>query len=189
MVKDLKINIFLFVIVTFFFGSCSPRIKHNVLTFFFDGVAARDTIKTDSAIKNINDTNVKEIISPVAVIENADFTLHYPYKEKEGYSCHDENSKSELILPQPDLCYTCHDDFANKFKYVHGPVSAGYCTQCHNAHMSKEKKLLIRAGQQLCLYCHESGSVFKSDTHKDIADSDCTLCHNPHGGEDRFILN
>ncbi|TAL74940.1 MAG: hypothetical protein EPN88_03595 [Bacteroidetes bacterium] len=159
------------------------------MTFFFDGVPSRDIVKTDSSNKSKNDTAYSEISGPVAIIENPEFTVHSPYREKECFSCHDENSKSELLMPQPDLCYICHDDFANKYKYVHGPVSGGYCTQCHNAHMSKEKKLLIRVGQKLCLYCHDSGSVFKTETHKDIADSDCTLCHNPHGGEDRFILN
>ena len=103
--------------------------------------------------------------------------------------CHDENSMSELIMKEPDLCYICHEDFSEIFNSVHGPVSGGYCTSCHDAHMSKEIKLLKRTGQQICLFCHDSGAVFKNEVHEDIDDSECTLCHNPHGGEDRFILN
>jgi predicted CXXCH cytochrome family protein len=184
-----KIRIIILGLLTCFLASCSPKVGKNVLTFFFDGVPVRDTLNNSTGTENNNAGNVPEEFRSTPIVENKDYIIHYPYQEKECFSCHDENSKSELILPQPDLCYTCHDDFSKKFKYVHGPVAGGYCTSCHNAHMSKEKKLLIRSGQPLCLYCHESKSVFKNETHKDIADTECTLCHNPHGGENKFILN
>jgi predicted CXXCH cytochrome family protein len=187
--KYYKIRILVFVITVSLLGSCSPRLNRSILTFFFDGVPSSDSIKPSIGTESKNDAYNSEIFRSTSVVENQDFIIHYPYKEKECLSCHDENSKSELIMPQPDLCYTCHDDFSKVYKKVHGPVSGGYCTSCHNAHMSKEKKLLIRKGQQLCFYCHESKAVFSNEVHKDIADSECILCHNPHGGEDRFILN
>jgi predicted CXXCH cytochrome family protein len=169
--------------------SCSPKLSNNLLTFFFDGVPSIDSMKTESPSQIKNREYIQDTLLAVQVSGGSDYTIHYPYKEKDCFSCHDEKSKSELIMPQPGLCYTCHDDYSKNSKYVHGPVAAGYCTSCHNPHMSKEKKLLIRTGQQLCLDCHEAKSVFKSETHKHIADSECTLCHNPHRGGDRFILN
>jgi predicted CXXCH cytochrome family protein len=187
--KDYRNRIVVFIIIVSFLVSCSPRISKNVLTFFFDGVPPGDSIQSVPAAEDKIMASDSEILTTEPVQVNPGYVVHYPYKEKECYSCHDENSKSELKMPQPELCYSCHDDFSKTYKYVHGPVSAGYCTQCHNAHMSKEKKLLIRTGQQLCLYCHESKSVFKNEAHTDIAESECTLCHNPHGGADRFILN
>jgi predicted CXXCH cytochrome family protein len=169
--------------------SCSPKLSNGVLTFFFDGVPARDSTKSASSQVKIIDENSSDVFRPLPVEVSKEYFVHYPYKEKECFSCHDEKSKSELILSQPDLCYSCHEDFSKKYKYVHGPAAGGYCTSCHNPHMSKEKFLLIRTGQQICLNCHEVKSVLKSDAHKDIADTECTLCHNPHGGENRFILN
>jgi predicted CXXCH cytochrome family protein len=169
--------------------SCSSTRNNRVLSFFFDGVPLKDT--STFANNNLPDKDsMKSVVFRENIIEsNSGYVVHYPYQEKECFSCHNEDSKSELVLPQPDLCYTCHDDFSDKFKVVHGPVSSGYCTTCHNAHMSKEKNLLIRTGQQLCLFCHESEPLLKSETHKEITDTECTLCHNPHGGEDRYILN
>jgi predicted CXXCH cytochrome family protein len=188
MAKSNKILMAGFIVISSFMVSCSPKLHNNVLTFFFDGVPSPDTIKT-STDKGHKDGGNSEEFRSEPVEANNGFTVHYPYKEKECFSCHDEKSKSELILPQPDLCYSCHEDFSKKFKFIHGPVAGGYCTSCHNPHMSKDKNLLIRSGQQICLNCHESKSVLKNDVHKDIADSECTLCHNPHGGENRFILN
>jgi len=184
-----KPGIRIVIILLFVLGSCSPRKSNRVISFFFDGVPVKDSSITAAGSTSLPDSLKSGVYWARPMESNTGYTVHYPYQEKECYSCHDEKSKSELILPLPDLCYTCHEDFAVQYKYVHGPVSSGYCTNCHNAHMSKEKKLLIRTGQQLCLFCHDRGSLFKSDTHKDIADSECTLCHNPHGGEDRFILN
>jgi predicted CXXCH cytochrome family protein len=166
--------------------SCSSK---GLLTFFFDGVPVHDTLKTASSKGKGIDENSSDVFRPIPLEINNAYNVHYPYKEKECYSCHDEKSKSDLIMSQPGLCYTCHDDFTKKYKSVHGPVAGGYCTSCHNPHMSKEKSLLMRSGQQICLNCHESKSVLKNDAHKDISDSECTLCHNPHGGETRFLLN
>ena len=181
-----------FIIPAFLFFilfSCSSTRGKRVLSIFFDGVPLNDTSliagRNPSSLDSIN----TEVFRPTEIVSNAGFVVHYPYQEKECNSCHDEKSKSELILPQPDLCYTCHEDYSGKYKKVHGPVASGYCTNCHNAHMSKEKSLLIRTGQQLCLFCHDSGPLLESDTHKDISETECTLCHNPHGGEDQYILN
>jgi predicted CXXCH cytochrome family protein len=166
--------------------SCSSK---GLLTFLFDGVPVRDTLKTSRSEGKGAGENNPDIFRPVPLEISSEYIVHYPYKEKECYSCHDEKSKSELLKPQPDLCYSCHDDFTKKYKSVHGPVAGGYCTACHNPHMSKEKSLLLRSGQQVCLNCHESKAVLKNEAHKDIADSECTLCHNPHGGDTRFLLN
>lgn len=189
MKKHIKIETIVFVIITFLILSCSPVFKSNVLTFFFDGVPPYDSAKVIATEGQVLDTLDSDIFRIDPVESLAEFIVHYPYQEKECYSCHDENYKSELVMPEPDLCYMCHTDFSTMYKYVHGPVSSGFCTECHNAHMSKEQKLLTRTGQQICLYCHDASLLFTSDTHKDIDNTECTLCHNPHGGDDKYIFN
>jgi predicted CXXCH cytochrome family protein len=184
----LKIGKF-FLMIALLGVACSPRLSNNLLTLFFDGVPVRDSLKSVTAAEKRNENPDSLLTTLLDRSIRKDYVYHYPYKEKECYSCHDENSKSELLTSQPGLCYKCHDDFSKTYKYVHGPVAGGYCTSCHNPHLAKEKKLLERTGQQLCYYCHDSKDVLKNENHKDIADSECTLCHNPHGGESRFILN
>jgi predicted CXXCH cytochrome family protein len=181
-ISQIKVYILILLILV----SCSPKRSTRVLSFFFDGVPLKDSIQRSVNARSISDSDV---FRANPIVANSGFIVHLPYQEKKCLSCHDEKSKSELRLPQPDLCYTCHADFSSKYKFVHGPVSSGYCTNCHNAHMSKEKNLLTRTSQQICLFCHDSGLLLKSETHKNISDSDCTLCHNPHGGENRYILN
>jgi predicted CXXCH cytochrome family protein len=179
----------IFLVIIYVLASCSPRLSKSFLTFFFDGVPSSDSLKSkatgEEKLSNA-DSSLKGLMDQSSFI---DYVIHSPYKEKECFSCHDESSKSELLISQPDLCYKCHDDFSKTYKFVHGPVAAGYCTSCHNPHMSKLEKLLMRSGQQLCLYCHDTKDVMKNENHKDIADAECTLCHNPHGGEDRFMMN
>ncbi len=182
-----KILIFLFILVVV---SCSPRLNRNFLAFFFDGVPVNDSIKSKNLEDNSNEEiSDKDIFRAVPVELGKEYTIHYPYREKECSSCHDENSKIDLIMDQPDLCYICHEDYSQKYNYVHGPVAGGYCTTCHNPHYSKGKSLLIMEGQQLCLFCHVSKTVLSNEVHNDIADTECILCHNPHGGEDNTIQN
>jgi predicted CXXCH cytochrome family protein len=188
-VKNYKILKLLPVAVISVAISCSPKISNNLLTFFFDGVPSADSTKAGSSAElPASDIN-SEVFRAVPVELRSGYSMHYPYSENECFSCHDEKSKSDLILPQPGLCYTCHSDFSEEYTSLHGPVAGGYCTVCHNPHMSKNKKLLVRAGQALCLDCHQSQAVFKNEAHSQIADSECIICHNPHGGGDRFILN
>ena len=169
--------------------SCSPKFSNNLLSFFFDGVPVPDTTVKSSLPEPSKEEMTGDIFRPVPIEFLKDNTIHYPYGEKDCYSCHDEKSKTELVLAQPDLCYICHEDYSQKYKAVHGPVEAGYCTSCHNPHKSERPKLLIRSGNDICLDCHEKLTVMKNVEHSDIADAECTLCHNPHGGENRFILN
>jgi len=168
--------------------SCAPKVNKSVLSFFFDGVPVQ---KSDPAVSERNITgSTEQADSSLALLIRGkeEIFYHYPYKEKDCISCHDKNSKSELISEEPSLCYTCHDDFKEKYKVLHGPVSGGYCTKCHNPHESENAKLLIRTGQQLCFYCHDSKSIKGGETHSDIGNTDCTECHNAHGGDDRYMI-
>jgi len=94
-----------------------------------------------------------------------------------------------MIEDEPALCYNCHEDFSLSLPYLHGPVSGGFCTECHSPHMSENKMLLVRKGQQLCLYCHDTASLKEAGNHENLGEMDCAECHKPHGGDDRFMFN
>ncbi|MCX6273569.1 MAG: cytochrome c3 family protein [Bacteroidetes bacterium] len=167
---------------------CSPKTRYHVLSFFFDGVPdySKTAVKANNTI-TADKGNVP--VSPVSSLAKGDrFFYHSPFYDQACLQCHDKSSNSRLIKEQPDLCYTCHAPFAEKFKYVHGPVAGGYCTACHAPHKSVNSRLLIRQGQQICLYCHSSVQIMKNEAHAGIDDSECTMCHDPHGGSDRLIL-
>jgi predicted CXXCH cytochrome family protein len=156
------------------------------LTFFFDGVP--DTTKKELPVisDSLKTANVATMQDASVIEAKSEYVFHPPYSEGQCENCHNNGS---LTMPQPQLCYQCHEDFSKKFAYLHGPVAGGYCTSCHHPHMAKEKKLLTRTGQDLCLYCHESKDVLKNENHSGIGETKCTECHNPHGGTDKFIFN
>ncbi|MCK5076303.1 MAG: hypothetical protein KAR38_08000 [Calditrichia bacterium] len=113
---------------------------------------------------------------------------HPGIKDKSCDDCHNKEAGNAPMDKQPDLCYACHEDFSEQFKYVHGPVAGGFCTECHNIHNSKNEKLIVRTGREMCLYCHESSDVFKNEVHEDIEDTSCFECHNAHGANCKYLL-
>jgi len=160
-----------------------------VLSFFFDGVPVNNKSKEIAGNNSVKPFGEMLLASNSKVFPVPVFVYHPPYSAAECVKCHDKGALSNQAKPQPGLCYTCHRNFSEKFKYLHGPVAGGYCTECHAPHKAEFQKLLKRKGQQLCLRCHNVTQVLKNKAHTGIGNSDCTSCHNPHGGADRFVLN
>ncbi|NOY37460.1 MAG: hypothetical protein GXO83_07770 [Chlorobi bacterium] len=170
--------------------SCSsPEKSRKLLSFFFDGVPVVDSSMTDTIHSQPGLDVSGDTSALLAKTVKPKYVLHYPYQERMCTSCHLENALGQFADTQPGLCYMCHEDFAEKYKHLHGPVSGGYCTACHNPHMSKNENLLRRTGQKLCLYCHDKDRILKGETHEGIGEMSCLECHNPHGGEDKFLFN
>jgi predicted CXXCH cytochrome family protein len=167
---------------------CSPHAGKSVLHFFFDGVPADDSIQvapTDQGTTlPVQEAHTQEL----AAIPEKLIHMHYPYKEQECASCHDELSLGRMVESQPGLCYTCHEDYGDSFGYLHGPVAGGYCTACHDPHQSEKDHLLRFSGNALCYYCHKEESVLENDMHADLDGMLCMDCHHPHGGEDKYIF-
>ena len=174
--------------VTIIFSYCSPKTNHKVLSFFFDGVPYNSTSDSVMHLNKVNssDSSTNKVVASQTV--DSKYTYHPPYKEGNCEACHDKNVNSLFNAAQPELCYTCHEDFSKKFAFVHGPVSAGYCTECHQAHISELPKLLLRKSQNLCLHCHDASLVLKNEVHAEIGETNCIDCHNPHGGSDRYYF-
>jgi predicted CXXCH cytochrome family protein len=180
--------LFVILLTIIFVSACSTTRHHNVLSFFFDGVpspAEEIAFNPGDSLSPGDSTHTTGNVIPAI---ESQFVYHTPVKEKQCDACHDHNTMGTLILPQPEVCYQCHADFNKVFQSLHGPVAGGYCTACHDPHMSTADSLLLRTGQSLCLYCHNSIQVLSKDVHTDIGDAECTMCHNPHGGDDRYML-
>jgi predicted CXXCH cytochrome family protein len=91
----------------------------------------------------------------------------------------------------PALCFECHDEndiVAHEFE--HGPVSDGFCLDCHDPHSSSSSQLLIAPGAALCASCHEDTieEIADSEYVHDPAEDDCIDCHQPHGGPNPYLL-
>ena len=179
-----KLIYFLSIISIVIFWGCSVEQKHKVLTFFFDGVPplAGALPKADTTNRNSN------IVNPVVVKKDnrPKIFIHKPYLDRQCDKCHTPDR--HLIMTLPSLCYQCHKDFSETYKFVHGPVSSGNCTKCHNQHSAPYAKLLIRPGTDLCLFCHQAAIVYSNKNHRRVQGANCTICHNPHGGRTRYML-
>ena len=130
--------------------------------------------------------------------ENLCFTCHDPEIVKQDnmhnisvetqcINCHNPHGGDNEFVLRRESCYKCHDDFKNKYKYLHGPVNSNACYLCHSHHIQGTASL-TRTGKDICLMCHDSESVFKNENHKSAENEKCTTCHNPHGGDTRNFL-
>ena len=190
-IKGIRFLLLSMAAISLFAGisGCSSGRSHKTLAFFFDGVPAaagdHSSLPGHDSIRISDSAGIKRNL---ASAEKNKTLYHQPYKERKCSSCHDQTAMGKFVMPQPMLCYQCHEDFNKKFKVVHGPAGGGYCTGCHEVHTSINQDLVKRVGQQLCLYCHNPEQVFKNEAHRDIANVFCTACHDPHGGKDRRML-
>ena len=167
---------------------CSPHAGKSMLHFFFDGVPGSDSavMAANEPAEPVADTAAISM-EALAYIDQVEI-VHYPYGEEECALCHDERSLGNMVEPQPGLCYLCHEDLAQSYDYLHGPVAGGYCTACHDPHRSENHHLLRLPGEALCFYCHKQASVLKNEMHQDLGGMVCMDCHNAHGGDDKYIF-
>ena len=168
--------------------ACSPKSNYMVLSFFFDGVP--DYTKKNAVVAKDTTTQVKHITVTTSLpVPFPNSVVHKPYAERNCDACHEKGVNNRSLKEQPAVCFGCHKNFQEKYKYVHGPVAGGYCTTCHYPHQGELASLLKKQGQKLCLQCHTLTQVMKNPAHSTIGNTDCTSCHNPHGGANRFVLN
>ena len=183
--RNYKKPILYFIIISVVFvAACSPETRYKVLSFVFDGVPDyefSEIITLNDSTASVDSTEILDLSENL--IAQTDY-IHQPYFEKDCKSCHDNTKK---IIAQPELCYTCHENFEDDYKIIHGSVAGGYCTSCHDPHKSKIISLLKRENEDLCSYCHDPIQLVSHDLHSIIEIANCTECHNPHGGENRFF--
>ncbi|KAA0258918.1 cytochrome C [Deferribacter autotrophicus] len=84
-------------------------------------------------------------------------------------------------------CQICHSNKMN-YKYVHGPVAAWQCFQCHDKNNYYSSKQPISSK---CLQCHEEfqNSMFNAPyAHGPTVAGYCNICHDPHGSNRKYLL-
>jgi predicted CXXCH cytochrome family protein len=119
---------------------------------------------------------------------------HGPTAQQQCRECHrlvdEQKHRFEMVEPEPDLCYRCHDRPADT-PFTHGPVALGWCTVCHDPHSAPNSFMLLEAPPKLCFTCH---SVMKEHVqsaraqHAVIEQEGCTACHDPHRGDFKYQL-
>jgi predicted CXXCH cytochrome family protein len=162
--------------------------SRKTLSVFFDGVPEEPHPMIVETADSAGKKDSVKVVAIASTVVKPEFYYHQPFQERLCTNCHTETGSRKLSESLPGLCYECHDVVTKTYKYVHGPVAAGYCNKCHSPHQSSLKKLLLRPGQQLCLACHKEKQIFRAEYHKSIGDTVCTTCHNPHGGNKKFFL-
>jgi predicted CXXCH cytochrome family protein len=89
------------------------------------------------------------------------------------------------------VCLTCHESFKEKLKlpFLHTPVKAGDCSDCHNPHTSSHGKLLSENVNRICFSCHGGIVPEKArSVHKVVVEGNCVKCHDPHGAKNKNNL-
>ena len=180
------IGLVLLLFLGIFVVSCDEVERHNVLTFFFEGVPplgqeqlTQEFVDYDS--KRLSQMPPKQI-----------WYVHQP--RKDCTLCHDKSrqrvfsSQTYLIKPVPELCYECHADYTTSASYVHGPVAVGQCLLCHNPHKSPIEHLLKEPEPELCYVCHNIDTVKSIPAHLTEEQFTCTDCHNAHTSSIKYLL-
>ncbi|HXC06058.1 MAG TPA: cytochrome c3 family protein, partial [Bacteroidia bacterium] len=114
--------------------------------------------------------------------------------------CHKSNGREhpkeedtfELVMPVPQLCYSCHDEKNIMKAVVHAPLKEGDCLSCHDMHSSKNEHLLSVPPPGLCFSCHNDlKKKFESSPVQHGAvkeDKGCVNCHNPHSSGEKKLM-
>lgn len=181
------VGLMLLVFLGIFIVSCDEVERHNVLTFFFEGVPP---LGQDQLTEEPGDYDSRELsqMRPKQL-----WYVHQP--RKDCTLCHDKSrqrvfsSQTYLIKPVPELCYECHADYTTSASYVHGPVAVGRCLFCHNPHKSRIEHLLKEPEPQLCYLCHNIDTVKLIPAHLVKQQFACTDCHNAHTSSVKYLLN
>jgi predicted CXXCH cytochrome family protein len=173
--KYIASSILLLTIVLFII-SCSPQLRHNVLSTFFDGVPAREYDLSDSLRTKIDRDDGKkngnwgpeDII--VRQVQQADGTWSSVLGPNQ---LTDSTAELAKIASSAD------------FKSMHPPYKERDCNACHNAgNMGK----LNQSQPALCFQCHETMAARKEYSHGPAASGHCTTCHSPHKSEKKNLL-
>lgn len=159
-------------------SGCAEGTRYKVLSFFFDGVPGPQAEQAGQNVKRKDSTSTTKT-------EQYRYGEHGPYAAKLCESCH-QRGTNKLIMPLEQLCLNCHELKFGK-KKIHGPLTSGDCTVCHDAHSSPNRYLLVSDSKEFCFYCHDKNEIQKRDVHREIQ-AECTVCHDAHASANEFLL-
>lgn len=173
------------VILTTLFSCDDEEQRHEMLTFFFDGVPPLE--REEMIDVNSTDSGGQQMQKDTGPA----WIIHKP--SRECTNCHDMTKKPRWATPEftkepLQLCYDCHpgSNYSGSVDYVHGPVAVGACMRCHNPHRSRHKHLLKLPVPGICQQCHEKEDIESIADH--AVESECLNCHVGHSSSAKALL-
>jgi predicted CXXCH cytochrome family protein len=161
--------------------ACSPQSRHRVLSFIFDGVPPPGSVEArEPSVAELMVQGQPGVSGPVdPQIQWA--SVHAPYAEERCDACHEGLLTDVIAATDQSRCLGCHGETALTERWDHGPVAAGQCRICHEAHVSIHPNLQSQAQPALCVMCHDAPDLMTAiPAHLGQADLSCTACHDPH---------
>lgn len=89
------------------------------------------------------------------------------------------------------LCLDCHVTVQEQIKlpFVHTPVKAGDCSDCHNPHAASHGQLLDSDASTICSTCHSDFVPEEAvSIHQAVLEGNCATCHDPHASQNPKVL-
>ena len=167
--------------------SCAGTTKHQLLSFFFDGVPS-PVAEPAEGEQHTEEPKSEVIATAEPRRTRARLFAHEPYQTNRCGACHNPQDGGLLRPPERGLCQGCHQGVPGDARYVHGPVNVKACLFCHHPHASPYEGVLAAAPTDLCLRCHEPDDLTAGPHHEEVEDRSCADCHDAHGGDNRFFL-
>ena len=76
------------------------------------------------------------------------------------------------------VCTGCHSIRKDERPWLHGPVAAGQCIQCHDSHgRAGSERHVRRPISAVCTRCHDRDALPQDQCSPS---QDCDACHEPH---------
>lgn len=164
----------------------TPEQKYRLLSFLFDGVPQLQSSESLKAAAGPDGVVIAEAIPWRR--NSVQWVVHDPYDGEDCGECHASELSNELVLPQQELCWSCHDQEDFGGEVLHGPVAAGRCDGCHNPHRTRFESLLVVEPGVLCDQCHDQSTFPSVGEHRTEQGDDCIECHDPHASDRDFML-
>jgi predicted CXXCH cytochrome family protein len=162
--------------------------NHKILSFFFDGVP--DPTEEKKSAAGEGETGGTGSTGPEP-------STHKPVVDRLCGDCHGASRETfrkrgftgidiSSITMAWETCRDCHSNsdkvpeasvIVRSDRWLHGPVAAGRCQDCHRGHRS-EYPHLLRSGnlEAACRSCHEQ----LPERSGAMAEMRCVECHDPH---------
>ena len=119
------------------------------------------------------------------------YTFHQVANEEHCQECHQMGlTKEEISTGMERSCLKCHVSLTENL-FVHGPVSVGICTVCHDPDSTPNKYKVEENDNVLCYGCHEERRKIdesKKLQHGPVGAGMCTVCHDPHSSSFQYQL-
>lgn len=163
--------------------ACSPISRQKLAEFFFE------IPQTHPSTQPADLQPSQMSVSPGrAVASGTPFvSIHEPVARRRCSACHDAGADQAIAKPWDKKCAGCHQEIVRPRPFMHGPVGAMACNECHVPHASALPSLLRQTDPALCVSCH-STTLKQEPPYHDNPSLGCATCHDPHGSNNRNLL-